>query len=92
MGINLNTDEISWWEFNALLEGFFLDEKSTISTVIGYRTYKKPPANIKTQESNQHKFYSEMKRHYALKNTNTTDKGLDALWNYLEKKVRDKEK
>lgn len=91
-GINLNTDEISWWEFNALLEGFFLDEKSTISTVIGYRTYKKPPSNIKTQSSQQHKFYSAMKRKYALKSEDTTNNGLETLWNFLEKKVRNKEK
>lgn len=90
IGINLNTDEISWWEFNALLEGFFLDEKSTISTVLGYRTYKKPPSNPKTQEANQHKFYMNMKRKYSLPVENNKI-GFDKMWNYLEKKVKKKE-
>lgn len=90
IGINLNTDEISWWEFNALLEGFFLDEKSTISTVLGYRTYKKPPSNPKTQEVNQHKFYMNMKRKYSLPVENNKI-GFDKMWNYLEKKVKKKE-
>ena len=88
-GINLNTDDISWWEFNALLESFFLDEKSTISTVLGYRTYKKPSANPKVQENNQNKFYNEMKRKYALKISDNTDNGLQKLWNYVEGKVKE---
>jgi len=91
IGINLNTDEISWWEFNSLLEGFFLDEKSTISTVLGYRTYKKPPNNPKTQESNQNRFYNEMKRKYALPHKNNTENGFDKMWSYVESKVKNKE-
>lgn len=89
IGINLNTDEISWWEFNSLLEGFFLDEKSTISTVLGYRTYKKPPSNPKTQESNQHKFYTQMKRQYSLPHENNNN-GFEKMWGYMESKVKSK--
>lgn len=89
IGINLNTEEIPWWEFNTLLEGFFLDEKSTISTVLGYRTYKKPSSSIKTQESNLNKFYMDMKRRYALKMPTKDTKGFEKLWGYLEKKVGD---
>lgn len=90
-GINLNTDEISWWEFNSLLEAFFLNKKSTISTVLGYRTYKKPSSNIKTQENEQHRFYLAMKRQYALPRKNNDSNGIEKLWGYIEKKVKNKE-
>lgn len=32
IGINLNKDEISWWEFDSILEGLFLDEHCSIRT------------------------------------------------------------
>lgn len=90
IGINLNTTEISWWEFNTLLEGMFLNEKSTISTVLGYRTYKKPPKNPTTLEAQQDRFYREMKRKYSLKKVNNSEKGFEKLWSYVESKVNSK--
>lgn len=86
-GINLNKDEIDWWEFDKLLAGYLLDKHSTISTVIGYRTYEKPPENPKTSEEREHKWRMEMKRKYALPNPSMVENGLEKLWNYTEKKV-----
>lgn len=88
-GINLNKDEIDWWEFNTILNAILLDENSAMSTVIGYRTYKKPPENPKTQASERHRAYMNLKRKYALPNNTNTGKGLEKLWGYLEKKVGD---
>ena len=48
MGINLNTDDISWWEFDAILEGLFLDENSNLSKMLAYRLYEKPPKDRKS--------------------------------------------
>ena len=42
-GINLLRDDMSWLEFNMILDGIFLQEHSCIGKVIGYRTYEKPP-------------------------------------------------
>ena len=64
-----------------------LDKHSTISTVIGYRTYEKPPENPKTSEEREHKWRMEMKRKYALPNPSMVENGLEKLWNYTEKKV-----
>ena len=50
LGINLNKDDISWWEFDSILEGLFLDDNSTLSKMMSYRLYEKPPNNPKKQE------------------------------------------
>lgn len=89
-GINLNKDEISWWEFDKILGGLFLQEHSKIGKVIQYRTYKKPTKNSKVAEAEEHKFYLEKQRQYALpleEDTNV-DKNIDNLWNFLSSKVR----
>lgn len=87
LGINLNTDEISWWEFQSILDGILLDENSTISKVIAFRIYEKPSKNIKTQEEKEHRYRMEMKRKYALPNPQGTLNGFEKMWNYVEKKV-----
>lgn len=87
LGINLNEDEISWWEFDAILESLFLNEKSNLSTMLSYRLYEKPPKSIKAQEEKEHKFRMEMKRKYALPNPQKIENGFDKMWNYVEKKA-----
>jgi hypothetical protein len=67
MGIDLNTEKISWWEFDTILEAIFLQEHSTIGKVIQYRTYEKPTGNYKVSEQKEHNFYLQKKREYALK-------------------------
>ena len=89
LGINLNTDEISWWEFDAILEGLFLDENSNLSKMLAYRLYEKPPKNPKTQEEREHRFRMQMKRKYALPNKQNVENGLEKLFNYVEKKAGD---
>lgn len=87
LGINLNKDEISWWEFDSILEGLFLDENSTLSKMMSYRLYEKPPNNPKKQEQMEHQFRMKMKAKYALPNEDNSNKALGKLWNYLEKKA-----
>lgn len=87
MGINLNTDDIPWWEFDNLLEGIFLKKNSIINQVLEYRLYEKPPKNPKTAEEKEHRFRMKMKQKYALPDKNNVDNGLEKLWNYVEKKV-----
>lgn len=87
LGINLNKDDISWWEFDAILEGIFLDENSTLSKMMSYRLYEKPPKNPKQQELNENKFRMKMKAKYALSNEENSNKALGKLWTYLEKKA-----
>ena len=89
LGINLNTDDISWWEFDAILEGLFLDENSNLSKMLAYRLYEKPPKNVKTQEEREHRFRMQMKRKYALPNKTKVESGLEKLFNYVEKKAGD---
>lgn len=87
LGINLNKDDISWWEFDSILEGIFLDENSTLSKMMSYRLYEKPPKNPKQQEAEEHKFRMKMKIKYALPIEETSNEALGKLWNYLEKKA-----
>lgn len=87
LGINLNKDEISWWEFDAILESLFLDENSTLSKMLGYRLYEKPSKNLKAQEEKEHRFRMQMKRKYTLKND--INNGFEKLWGYVEKKAGD---
>lgn len=87
LGIDLNKDDISWWEFDALLEGIFLSKDSVIGQVIQYRTYKKPPKNVKTSEAQEHKFYMEKKKHYSLPDKSSVEENLKKLWDYVKKKA-----
>ncbi len=86
VGINLNKD-ISWWEFDTILEGIMLTENTAIGKVLGYRTYKPPTKNSKQYENEERKFYNEMKQKYALKSDKKINNGLEKLWNNLEQKV-----
>ena len=87
LGINLNKDDISWWEFDAILEGIFLDENSTLSKMMSYRLYEKPLNNPKQQELNENKFRMKMKAKYALPSEETSNDALGKVWTYLEKKA-----
>lgn len=87
LGINLNKQDISWWEFDSILEAIFLDDKSILSKVMSYRLYEKPSKNIKHQEAEEHKFRMKMKRKYALPLQVNSDKALEKLWGYVEKKA-----
>lgn len=90
-GINLNKDNLDWWEFDSILESLFLNPDSNISRVIAHRTYEKPSKNVKTQENKEHQYRMKMKRKYALPDNNqkTIGQNLDKLWRYVEKKVGD---
>lgn len=88
LGINLNKQDIDWWEFDSALGGIMLDDKSTISTVIGYRTYKKPSKSMKTQQEEHHRFMMKQKQKYSLP-IPQNKRGFEKMWNYLEKKVGD---
>ena len=85
--INLNSQEIDWWEFCKILDAIILDENTNMHKIIGYRTYEKPSDNIKTQQSKEHKFRLDMKRKYALKNNSNPNNGFEKLWDYVEKKA-----
>ena len=87
LGINLNVQDISWWEFDSILESIFLDDGSTLSKVMNYRLYEKPPKNIKQQEAEEHKFRMKMKRKYTLPLQVDSNKALEKLWDYVEKKA-----
>jgi hypothetical protein len=87
LGIDLKQDNISWWEFDSLLEGILLSKDSSIGQVLQYRTYKTPSKSIKTSENEENKFYLEKKRQYALHDPKAIDKKLEKMWNYAEKKA-----
>jgi hypothetical protein len=87
LGINLNTDDISWWEFDSLLESILLTENTAIGKVLQHRTYKTPPKNPKQYEQEERKFYNEMKIKYALKLPKKIMGGLEKMFNYVEMKA-----
>ena len=84
-GINLNKEDIDWWEFNRILDAILLDDNSNMSKVMSYRLYEKPPKNIKTQENIRHQNMLKLKRKYSLPIKN--EKGIEKLWGYLEQKA-----
>ena len=85
--INLNKDDIDWWEFDKILNAIFLNKNSNMHQIIEYRTYEKPPKNIKTQEEKEHKYKMQMKRKYALPSPHNTENGFEKMWSYVEKKA-----
>ena len=89
-GINLNTDDISWWEFDKLLDWCFRDKNSSLYNHMDFRLYEKPPKNNKTIEANEHKYRMKMKQIHSLPFEDKSSNGLEKLWNYLEKKAGDK--
>ena len=54
---------------------------------MSYRLYEKPSKNIKQQEAEEHKFRMKMKRKYALPLQVNSEKALEKLWGYVEKKA-----
>lgn len=87
LGIDLNTRDISWWEFDNLLEGILLTDNTAIGKVLAYRTYEKPSKNPKVVEQKEDRFYQNMKRRYALPIEKSVVNGLEKLFNYVEKKA-----
>jgi hypothetical protein len=87
LGIDLNKQDISWWEFDNILEGILLQGNSTLGKVLEYRTYEKPTGNYKTHEQREHKFNMEKKRQYSLPKPKSVENGLEKLWKYTEGKV-----
>lgn len=88
IGINLNKQNLDWWEFDSLLGSFMIREDSVISKIIQYRTYEKPSKNIKTQEEREHRYRMKMKQEYALENNiSESIDSLEKLWAYTEKKA-----
>lgn len=88
-GINLNKDEISWWEFDKLLDWCFRDKNSSLYNHMDFRLYKKPSNNPKTAEAEEHKYRMKMKQIHALPIQTNAEEGLEKLWSYVEKKVGD---
>ena len=89
-GINLNKQDIDWWEFDTILEAIFLDSKSIMNKVMEYRLYEKPSKSAKVQEEKRHRFMLKMKQKYSLPLQENLDESLEKLWNYVEKKAGDK--
>ncbi len=88
LGIDLNIKDISWWEFDNLIEGILLTENTAIGKVLQYRTYKKPSKNMKQQEQEEHKFYINMKQKYSLKEV--VKNGFQSMWNFVKTKAGEK--
>lgn len=86
-GVNLNKQDIDWWEFDNILNAIFLDDRSIMNKVLEYRLYERPSKNTKVQEDKKHRFMMKMKQKYSLPNTSDSEKGLEKLWGYLEKKA-----
>lgn len=84
-GINLNKEDIDWWEFNRILDAVLLDDNSNMSKVMSYRLYEKPPKNRKAQENIRHQNMMRLKEKYSL--PIKSEKGIEKLWDYLEQKV-----
>lgn len=84
-GINLNKEDIDWWEFNKILDAILLDDNSNMHKVLEYRNYEKPIKNEKTRENIRHQQMMKLKQKYALPTKN--EDGAEKLWKYLEKKV-----
>lgn len=90
IGIDLTKDKLNWWKFLHILKGILLDDSSSMSKIISFRTYEKPSSNPKINEEKEHNFRMKMKRIYSLPYKNKTDNGFEKLWNYVEKKAGEK--
>lgn len=84
-GVNLNKEDVDWWEFNKILDAILLDEHSNMFKVLQYRNYEKPIKNEKTRENIKHQQMMKLKEKYSLPSKSTD--GVEKLWNYLEKKA-----
>ena len=90
LGIDLNKKEISFWEFNTILDGILLTENSVIGKVLEYRLWKPASKSQKQFENEDRKFHNEMKLKYALKGSNKTKvvNGLEKMFRFAETKAK----
>lgn len=80
-GIDLNKDDLHWWEFNTILECLvYLDNGNSLTKMLEYRTYTKPPK--KGGEERHHQFMVRMRRKYALKANLSI--GISSMMNYFK--------
>jgi hypothetical protein len=89
--IDLNTDIISWWEFNSVLECILIEGNNSMSKVLEYRLYEKPLK--RGGEERRHTFMMKMKHKYELKlseeeTQNIVQKGIRTMMNYFLNKER----
>lgn len=84
-GINLNKEDIDWWEFTKILDAIMLDENSNMYRIMSYRNYEKPIKSEKTRANLKHQQMMKLKNKYSLPQKNQY--GIEKLWNYLEKKA-----
>jgi hypothetical protein len=91
LGIDLIKENISWWVFDNLIQDIMLVDNTSIGSVIGFRTYEKPPK--KYDENKEHRASMERKKKFALpnKNKDTVESGFDKLWKYTEGQVNKNE-
>lgn len=89
-GINLNKQDLPWWEFDSILNAILIDNKSNMKRVLDYRNYERPIKNEKVKETIRHQKMMKLKQKYALPTKYDSDENFDKLWNYLEKKVGEK--
>ena len=70
--VDLNTDDISWIEFQHLLHGVLLDGVGSLCKVLEFRSYEKPPEGknaAKQIEQRQHMHRVKMKSMYRIRKT-----------------------
>lgn len=88
IGIDLNEENISWWKFNAILDGIFLKKESTIGKVLEYRTWKKPSSNGKREEQEYNSFMAKMRKEYSLDDKDNIENNLRTLMDSVRAKER----
>lgn len=85
LGIDLNKDDIDWWQFDTLLEGILLQKEGAMLQVLGYRSYKKPSGNIRVYQNEEHQYYLSKQRQYDLPTEEKEiEDGFNKMWEYLE--------
>lgn len=89
-GVNLNKQDVDWWEFNSILGAILLNDNSNMKKVLNYRNYEKPSKSEKTNEAIRHQQMMKLKNKYALPTQYYDNSGFEKLWNYLEKKAGEK--
>lgn len=89
-GIDLNTDKISWWKFNSILDGIFLKKESTIGKVIEYRTWEKPSKNGKKEELAYNSYMNKMRGEYSLDKNKMKENNLRTLVESARTKLKTK--
>jgi hypothetical protein len=90
--VNLNKNDIPWWEFNSILGAIFLDENSNLSKVLDFRSYQKPSKNTKSSENELHLFRMKMKKLYSLPNECGSLEDTENNIRLLMQRIEDKNK